>query len=191
MSTRSTINIENEDGTIDGIYCHFDGFPDNNVKLLLGNHDSEEKARELINLGDISFLGPTLKQGDTKSYHRDEGDPIEVTVYPNESSIDGQSYNYLWKEGMWWISEDTQNKWIPLDQIVMEGKSEKFYPQINEEYSPEWLMIQAEDTVPTRMKKSFRDVVHDIQLTMQSEDAGFTELQVEDYLKNLIEEFVT
>jgi len=197
MSTRSTINIKNEDGTIDGIYCHYDGFPDNNGKMLLQHYDSEEKVKELINLGDISFLGPTLNQNDTKSYHRDDGDDIQISMYANEDSVDGADYNYLWKDGMWWMSEWAQNKWIPLDQIIMEAKSEKFYPPINEEvkkiheeYSPEWFYIQAEDAVPTRMKKSFRDVVHDIQTVLQREEA-FTEIQIEDYLKHLIEEFVT
>ena len=111
MSTRSTINIKNEDGSVDGIYCHFDGFPDNTGSLLLNNYDSDEKVRELIDLGDISFLGPTLAQDHTKSYHRAEGDPIEISRSPDEADLMGrQEYNYLWKEGMWWMAEENTNK---------------------------------------------------------------------------------
>jgi len=30
MATRSNIGIVNEDGSVTGIYCHWDGYPENN-----------------------------------------------------------------------------------------------------------------------------------------------------------------
>ncbi len=35
MATRSNIGIVNEDGSITGIYCHYDGYPEYVGKMLL------------------------------------------------------------------------------------------------------------------------------------------------------------
>ena len=40
MSTNSTINIQNEDGTVDSIYCHWDGYLEFNGKLLQQHYTS-------------------------------------------------------------------------------------------------------------------------------------------------------
>lgn len=56
MATRSRIGIENEDGTVSSIYCHWDGYPDNNGKILVEHYTDREKVKELIVLGAISAL---------------------------------------------------------------------------------------------------------------------------------------
>ena len=56
MATRSRIGIVKENGTVESIYCHWDGYPENNGQLLLDNYDYE-MAQGLIELGDISSLG--------------------------------------------------------------------------------------------------------------------------------------
>lgn len=192
MSTRSTISIQRDDGTIDSIYCHHDGYPEGNGKILLKHYDTEEKVKDLISLGDISFLGPTTTEGDTRSYHQWKGDPIRILNSQSPKQIDKQEYNYLWKDDMWWMSE-TDDEWVPLDQIIMETKEEKFYPAINEEtvneiYDPDWVFIKAEDSLPTYTKKNFQDVIRDIQRRLTIEN--FTEVEIEDYLKRVIEDIV-
>ena len=61
MSTRSHIGIWNEDGSLDVIYCHWDGYPSYNGALLLHRYQDPEKIRELIALGDISSLAESVK----------------------------------------------------------------------------------------------------------------------------------
>lgn len=56
MATRSRIGIENEDGKVSSIYCHWDGYPDNNGKILVEHYTDREKVKELIALGSISTL---------------------------------------------------------------------------------------------------------------------------------------
>lgn len=56
MATRSIIGIENKNKSIDSIYCHWDGYPQNNGKILFENYNSREKARFLINQGWNSTL---------------------------------------------------------------------------------------------------------------------------------------
>jgi len=60
MATRSNIGILNSDGTVDYIYCHFDGYVEHNGKILNEHYTTEDKVRELIGLGDLSILGPEL-----------------------------------------------------------------------------------------------------------------------------------
>ena len=61
MSTRSHIGIWNEDGSLDVIYCHWDGYPSYNGALLLHHYQAPEKIRELIAPGDISSLAESVK----------------------------------------------------------------------------------------------------------------------------------
>lgn len=56
MATRSRIGIENEDGTVSSVYCHWDGYPSHNGKVLIAHYSDREKLKELIDLGAISSL---------------------------------------------------------------------------------------------------------------------------------------
>jgi hypothetical protein len=60
MATRSTIALEFADGTVQQVYCHWDGYLSNNGTILLNNYSDPFKLRELIDLGDISSLGPNI-----------------------------------------------------------------------------------------------------------------------------------
>lgn len=60
MATRSTIALEYADGTVQQVYCHWDGYLDNNGTILLNNYSDPFKLRDLIDLGDISSLGPNV-----------------------------------------------------------------------------------------------------------------------------------
>jgi hypothetical protein len=73
MSTRSRIAIENQNGSVTSIYCHFDGYLDGVGKKLF-NHYDREKTEKLIELGDISVLGESTL--DTIAYHRDRNEDL-------------------------------------------------------------------------------------------------------------------
>lgn len=60
MATRSTIALEFADGTVEQIYCHWDGYIDYNGRILFEHYQDPFKLRELIDLGDISSLGPNI-----------------------------------------------------------------------------------------------------------------------------------
>ena len=60
MATRSTIALEYADGTVDKVYCHWDGYLDNNGKILFENYQDPFKVRDLIDQGGISSLGPNI-----------------------------------------------------------------------------------------------------------------------------------
>ena len=60
MATRSTIALEFADGTIGQVYCHWDGYLSHNGKILFENYSNPFILRDLIDLGDLSSLAPTI-----------------------------------------------------------------------------------------------------------------------------------
>ena len=110
MATRSRIAIENQDGTVTSIYCHWDGYPSGVGKTLFNSYDQEE-LKELINLGDISSLSDTTK--DTVAYHRDRNEDFHQGTFEDISDLfrngfaNGADYIYcLSKEGVWFVQHD-------------------------------------------------------------------------------------
>lgn len=118
MATRSTIAIENEDGSVSGIYCHWDGYISHNGTILKDHYTNEAKVRELIALGDISSLGARIgtahdfnsaPDGECNAYGRDRGEPNTAarTCHSWQQFLDegGQEYDYLFRPstGKWQV----------------------------------------------------------------------------------------
>jgi len=60
MSTRSRIGVEQKDGSIVSVYCHFDGYPSGVGSTLLQCYNTYDKANEVVALGDLSSLNVNL-----------------------------------------------------------------------------------------------------------------------------------
>ena len=115
MSTRSRIGIQNQDGSVSSIYCHFDGYPEGVGATLNEHYSNRQKLNMLINLGDISILGENVstmdehsfnnpKKGVTVAYHRDRGE--ELNPARVDSSLEkfhvSEKYGYVYTlEGKW------------------------------------------------------------------------------------------
>ena len=84
MATRSRIAIENQDGTVTSIYCHFDGYLDGVGKKLFEHYD-REKTEKLIELGDISVLGESTL--DTIAYHRDRNEDHQFQTHSRVEAL--------------------------------------------------------------------------------------------------------
>jgi hypothetical protein len=135
MGTRSTIAIQNADGTVTGIYCHWDGYLSHNGRILAENYTTEAQVRELIALGDLSSLGETVgsrhdfdrdPDGECNAYGRDRGETgVEARVF--NSHVDlienaGQEYDYLFTPGTGWrvsyYSNDDVLLMLPLEEAM-------------------------------------------------------------------------
>jgi hypothetical protein len=117
MATRATIAVEHVDGTIDQIYCHWDGYPDWTGKLLEEHYDTLEKVEELVALGDLSSLGETIgtkhdfdarPKGECNFYGRDRGESdCRPRRFANFDAfirrMQKEEYDYLYREGKWAI----------------------------------------------------------------------------------------
>ena len=66
MATRSTIALEFADGTVQQVYCHWDGYLEHNGEILFHHYVDPFKTRDLIDQGDISSLGTVV--GEKQSY---------------------------------------------------------------------------------------------------------------------------
>ena len=60
MGTRSTIALEFADGTVEQVYCHWDGYLEHNGKVLQEHYSDPFKLRDLIDWGDLSSLRPNI-----------------------------------------------------------------------------------------------------------------------------------
>jgi hypothetical protein len=81
MATRSTIALEFADNTVQQVYCHWDGYLENNGQLLRNNYTDPFKLRELIDLGDLSSLKPEVGVAHPFGYH---GTDISAEEYEDK-----------------------------------------------------------------------------------------------------------
>ena len=81
MATRSTISLEFADGTIGQVYCHWDGYLSNNGKILQEYYSNPFVLRDLIDLGGLSSLRPTI--GTKHPFSHYDVDGMTVVEYAN------------------------------------------------------------------------------------------------------------
>jgi hypothetical protein len=79
MGTRSTIALEFADGTVEQVYCHWDGYLAHNGQILAKHYTDPFKLRDLIDLGDISSLGKEI--GEKHAFSHFELRAEEVQAY--------------------------------------------------------------------------------------------------------------
>jgi len=128
MATRSTIGIKNEKGEIKAIYCHWDGYPKHNGRVLVEHYNTKEKVEELLALGDISELRERVKPNEDEehsyekplndvviAYHRDRGERlIKAKTFNTIGDViayfDWNIYTYIFEDGEWYVYDLDENK---------------------------------------------------------------------------------
>ena len=126
MATRSNIAIENQDGTVSAIYCHYDGYIDGVGKKLYENYTTKEKMEQLITLGDISSLGENKET--TVAYHRDRGEKLEepmqyktVELYFDDFD-GGGDYLYCFTLDGQFLVKQVSSRQVTFLKLVLEGE---------------------------------------------------------------------
>lgn len=119
MSTNSLIIQKTEDG-FRAIYCHWDGYPEYNGKMLLKHYQDSEKITQLLDLGDLSTLGKEIGEKHDFSntsrdyctaYGRDRGE-LNVDAHKTRTLYEmsklfensGVEWVYLWNGQEWLYS---------------------------------------------------------------------------------------
>ena len=109
MATRSAIGYKLPTGEVRGIYCHWDGYVENNGKLLQENYQAAFKIAQMVELGDMSALAAEVAE--CTYYGRDRGETDVGTQTYNDVDefvthyADGVQYMYLWNGNEWIVSE--------------------------------------------------------------------------------------
>ena len=143
MGTRSRIGVMHG-GVVKSVYCHWDGYLDNNGRILLEHYDSA-KANHLVALGDISSLDNEVvipegvehsyenpARGITVFYGRDRGetDVSWAVDHDFESFMQrvndcGAEYYYIMRDGEWYCGDsykrtEISGRLVPLSQALAE-----------------------------------------------------------------------
>ena len=150
MGTRSTIALEFADKSVEQVYCHWDGYLEHNGQILLKHYSNPFILRDLIDLGDISSLKPTigtkhafsqfelraeevagyklLTENMTTFYGRDRGE----TGADKKSFVDFQDYlaHHQYEEYDYilrnvngkatWFVSDHDGAYVELEQAIMD-----------------------------------------------------------------------
>ena len=77
MGTRSTIALEYADGTVDMVYCHWDGYIEHNGRILFEHYKDPFKVQQLMDMGDLSSLGPVIGEQRPFCPAYSEKDPVK------------------------------------------------------------------------------------------------------------------
>jgi len=128
MATRSTIGVLNSDGSVRAVYCHWDGYPEHNGKLLLENYTSEDLVRELIELGSISSLGRQI--GEKHPFSKFEDDKGE---HPLVGAAKEARIELAEQEG--WTTFYGRDRGEPDVNATTFGNVEEFVNEFGEEYN--------------------------------------------------------
>lgn len=146
MGTRSRIGIRNSDDSVDSIYCHWDGYPEHNGRILVEHYTDEAKVRELIALGSLSSLGAEIgekhpfdnphgygtaeytawQQRYSKmctAHARDRGEkdcePTHTQSVQGMLNIrSGEEYWYIWHYGRWMMQGDDAKRWDLVEDVL-------------------------------------------------------------------------
>lgn len=131
MGTRSTIALEFADGTVEQIYCHWDGYLAHNGQILQSNYLDPFKVKELVALGGFSSLSDTVEETATTAY-TGRGEDKCINEYKNVDEYfdlcQQEEYDYILRNvngiATWFVRcYVTDGKWVDLhDAEVLEGE---------------------------------------------------------------------
>jgi hypothetical protein len=122
MATRSMIGVQRDNGTIEAIYCHWDGYIEHHGPILLNAYNGPRKIEALIRQGDLSSLGRKLVEDSTGAKDEDVCSNINgydmtdphynVKVYDDIHDLrdrqDWCEYFYVHKEGRWYVTSSDE-----------------------------------------------------------------------------------
>lgn len=123
MATRSRIGIELPNGHVRSVYCHWDGYPEHNGRILNTHYTQREDVEQLIAGGDISSLRTrqTWESNDREPqplYYTERGEELEIeegTFHSFSSGHSFEEYVYLF------TLNDEWKVYIPGSIPVSEG----------------------------------------------------------------------
>jgi hypothetical protein len=154
MATRSTIALEFADGTVQQVYCHWDGYLAHNGKMLQEYYSNPFTLRDLIDLGDLSSLRPTIgtkhafSQFELRAeevagfklltedmctfYGRDRGEELKIRKFANFADYVAnhqyEEYEYILRSvngvATWFVSDHSQPYTLLLEALIKELETE-------------------------------------------------------------------
>ena len=139
MATRSVIAKTQPSGKIKASYCHFDGYPEHNGKILASYYTDKKKINSLLAEGEISVLGHNIGEkidfddyklchalNQCRFYHRDRGEKLRKNTVEDASELEeyandcNAEFVYLFKENKWHVLNVYNNGDFVLLESILE-----------------------------------------------------------------------
>lgn len=142
MSTRSTIALEFENGTVQQVYCHHDGYLDGVGATLTETYATPDIVSRLIELGDFSALEETVQDTRKTAYAYSKGEQLYVRNYQNINdyydNCQREEYDYIMRPlnntHCWFVRcKLTSGKWIPLQEVLEPHSDVEITPELTEQ----------------------------------------------------------
>jgi hypothetical protein len=134
MGTRSTIALEFADGTVEQVYCHWDGYLSNNGKILVEHYLNPFKLKQLLALGGFSSLRDTVEETAETAYTQ-RGEECMINKYKNADEYfdcsQQEEYDYILRNvngiAVWYVRcYATNGQWVTMaEAFTMEEECEE------------------------------------------------------------------
>ena len=126
MGTRSTIAIEFADGTVQQVYCHWDGYLEYNGKILATHYMDPYKVRDLVDLGGFSSLDTTVEATRMSAYTQ-RGEDISIERFKDfedyKANHQYEEYEYILRQvdgkAVWFVAEHG-NHYVELTGAILD-----------------------------------------------------------------------
>ena len=124
MGTRSTIALEFADGTVEQVYCHWDGYLENNGQILQAHYMDPFKVKELVALGGFSSLSETVGETATTAYTQ-RGESCDINKFANfteyRADCQQEEYDYILRNvngvAVWFVRcYASDGKWVTMTE---------------------------------------------------------------------------
>ena len=191
MATRALIGYLNPDNTITTTYNHYDGYPENLGKALDRHYDTDETAKEIANMGYVSFVEPV--NGDIEANNQDR--PITVgdenlisslQYFKEEAGNVDYAYLYIPVLGEWVNSKTSIKMESFVDTFIdaMESTVEEFD---EDEYESDIMNDTMDESYQSKWKKFLgENIVDETEFNFLNHILGdkYSENEIETYLKS-------
>jgi hypothetical protein len=127
MGTRSTIALEFADGTVEQVYCHWDGYLEGNGAMLVQHYMDPFKVKQLLALGGFSSLEASV--ADTKkTAYTQRGEEISINKYATVTEYfaecQQEEYDYILRPvngiAVWFVRcYASDGKWVTLEEAFL------------------------------------------------------------------------
>ena len=118
MATRSNIGIVNQDGSITGIYCHYDGYTEYVGKILLNHYTTADIVNELLKLGNLSQLCENVNPTETHTFDKPQ-DGVCVAYGRERGEKDQEAIVF---EDLGEFEDSAKNSWADYQYLFEDGK---------------------------------------------------------------------
>lgn len=101
MATRSIIAVEISKTQYVSVYCHWDGYLENNGKILFTHYSDLEKAKALVEKGNMSSLKNNV---DTTEFYYPREAPV---ILNHQDRLHTEEWTYLFRNGNWYYRKNS------------------------------------------------------------------------------------